>query len=387
MKTMNIGILMIAALVAAVLSACSSNNLVEDFKVDEYAIGFTPETQKTTKAGITPSEGDTDGKLALANAGGFYVWGWKTPKYDEFDESGTFIRTNWNWASTANGLYQVFDKQKVTGVKNTAGTAVEKWTYSPTKYWDRKCKYCFYAAAPAEKAAAEIKLVSVAGSTKVDDRIFEIKEVPSLSSADAAINDFVIDRNIHSESDGNKDYLNPVSFTFHHIMSKVVIKFKAGVDNCTFKVTEVKLSGYDNHKYDFVQTHKDNGTAANRAEWTIQSGASANKAGEAKFGLTSEFGNNVASNTSLPTEAEASNYWIMAPHKPGTITFTVSYTITYSDGKTDTFKNVTAQLMDQEWFTDCLTTYTLTISPKPIKFDVTSVSWTKYESQGVVIKQ
>ena len=63
----------------------------------------------------------------------------------------------------------------------------------------------------------------------------------------------------------------------------------------------------------------------------------------------------------------------MVPQAVENLTFTLSYTITYSDGTEEDFVAHAGKLEDQTWGTDTWTTYTLTVGPKPIEFDVTSV--------------
>ena len=56
-----------------------------------------------------------------------------------------------------------------------------------------------------------------------------------------------------------------------------------------------------------------------------------------------------------------------------TLTFTLDYTITYKGGATEDFKAHSGELTAQTWGTDTHTTYTITVGPAPIEFEVTKV--------------
>lgn len=386
MKIMNIRILMIAAMVVAILTACSSNEAIDPSRneLEDVLIDFSSETNKATRTTITTNKD-------LADAGGFYVWGWKAPTPSSPENDGQ-VGADVNWSTSTNtAIYQVFQKQNVTS--NTGdgayqvGTATN-WTYSPKKYWDRRANYIFYAAGPAGKegraAAADIELVFPEGSTNINEQLFQINGVPSLSSKDPLCNDFIIDRDIY-EKIGKEDYNKNVDFTFHHIMSKVVVKLKAGVPDCTITVTDLKATGWDNAKYDFLQERPTVPKEANKDEWKLPEGSVSNKAGLAVF-LDSTAGDEGISFSSDSEDAVVPTSYIMVPQEVSGLTFTVSYKITYSDGITDTFKNVEGTLTNQKWYTDCLNIYTLTISPQPIKFNVSSVGWTGNSDATIIVQ-
>lgn len=358
-KNSKIGILKLTAmLIAVMLTGCSGVDFVEEIELEEMPIEFSSTTQNTTRAAISNN-------AELATAGGFAVWGYKT-KTEGLD-----------WAN--NPCYTIFDNEKVYSNGNNGAYiegAATNWTYATKKYWDLKSTYCFYAAGPASGNTAGT-LTLVDGSS-ANDKHFEISGVSSMSSADdSKYNDFIITRQPVIRNGSNT--VDNVDFDFHHVMSKVALKFKAGIDDCTITVTDVKMSGWSTQKCNFTQSL--NYTAGeNTTEWSLPEGKSHNKAGVAAFQTTN------ATMTGLNSEAATSSYWIMVPQAVQNLKFTVSYTITYSDGITDTFENVEGTLTNQNWYTDCQTTYTLTISPKPIKFNVSSVTWTGNSDATIIVQ-
>lgn len=370
MKKFQIALLMIAAMISAVvLSGCSSSDFVEEIELEEVAIEFTSSTSNTTRSAIN-SESD------LAAAGGFDVFAYKAKI------EGSSV----NWS---NGWYNVFNGTNVTSTDNGSN-----WSYSNTRYWDTTCDYAFYAVAPhnsntslvyledgAEKSVADYK-------DKSDKLSIKIEKVESGRSTDTKTKDYLITRsavNRHGSNNSEK-----VNFDFHHVMSKVSVNLKAadGMTGCKITVKEVKMTGWSTQSCTFIQNST---TVPNNdlSEWHLpETVSSHNKSGNATFKFGGDDGVTFGKGQTTET-ASSADYWIMVPQAipAGQLKFTVSYTITYSDGVVESFTDVECVIPTaQNWWTDCHTTYTLTISPDPIKFDVTSVSGYGSQSSTVVVQ-
>lgn len=327
-----------------VLASCSNNDLKNDIQEIDTPIDFLGYTQKSTKAEITNEK-------ALALSGGFAVYGYK-------------YKTDlaWsNWESTTGNVIFKNVNVKTTAADADAETKADYvWTYDNKKYWDKTAAYKFYAIAPYE-ATPNYSLSA--------DGKFTISNVASgLASASK---DYVIDRVVNDVAATATH--DKVAFDFHHIMAKVDFKLKMsdGMANTdVVKVTSVKMSGWNNATGTFTQTKTD-GTWASLdcSEWALGTSV----AGDIEC---------VTAETTLSKTAAATNTntFIMVPQEiayvaatttdPASgLTFTIDYTV---NGEPFTAQSgIVAST--QTWGTDSHTTYTLTVGPQAIEFDVTSV--------------
>lgn len=329
-----------------VLSACSNNDLKNDIEEIETPIDFLGYTQNSTKAEIKNEK-------ALALAGGFAVYGYK------YKDGLTWS----DWSSTAGNV--IF---KNVNVKTTAtsGDSEEKndyvWTYENKKYWDKTSAYKFYAVAPYE---------GTPNYSISNDGKFTISSVASGLAANSK--DYVIDRVVNEVAinNGGNAYTK-VGFDFHHIMAKVDFKLKMSEsmdDADKVKVQSIKMSGWDNATGTFTQTKTD-GTWATLdcSEWVLGTTV----AGNVEV-LTVDDASKPIETALLTKTAEVlnTNTFIMVPQsfEADVLTFTIDYTV---NGEP-----FTAQVgkigSTQTWGTDSHITYTLTVGPKAIEFDVTSV--------------
>ena len=341
--------LMIAA-AAALVTACSSNDVFKEIEEQETSIGFYPIAGNVTRAAITGA--DNAARLAsLASAGGFKVYGYKTTDA---------------WAHAAT----IFNGTNVT----SANSGVD-WTYTGLRFWDKTATYNFYAVAPnAPTGGAAYDIED--DPTDADFGMITITGVASAKST--ASNDFLIDR------DGAKGELgsahtsttnNPVNIDFHHIMAKVSFALKSTLTSGTITVTNLTMKGWNSGVATFTQDKAITGAPASLVygEWAFTSNGSSeitlvgSGAGDATVALTC---------STSATATPLTDWYIMVPQSiaANTLEFTVTYTFDDGAGYTETFTDQPAKLTAiQTWGTDSHTTYTLDIKPAEIIFDVTSV--------------
>ena len=325
--------LFIIAATALVIS-CASNDVKNDI-VENNEIGFNANTYKTTRAEITDN-------AALANAGGFIVWGYKAKTQATMD-----------WTVEP---YTIFDGVNVTASANSGAYisgSETNWTYATKKYWDKNATYCFYAAAPYKASTYSVtgtndaKMISITGAT---------------SGLASASDDFLIARGGVKNRAGSNQTDN-VDFTFNHTMTKVDFLLKKGT-NVTgeVKVQSITMTGWDNGVGAFTQNSNSTPSGLDNSEWGIASTV----AGSVSI-LTGE-------TAALSTTAAklTSQDYIMVPQDiaADALTFTINYTV---DG--EPFNGHVGTIATaQTWGTDSHFTYTLTISPAAIEFDVVQVN-------------
>lgn len=317
-------------------AACSNNDVRNDIEENEVEIGFTSVQNKPTKAEITDN-------AALAAEGGFVVWGYKAK-----------TATPVVWTVDA---YTVFDAVNVYSSGN-GGAYISgddtNWTYATKKYWDKNATYCFYAVAPYNPTSG-----ATYGVTDAANNARMITITGATSGLASASDDHLIDRD--GVKDRNGATQTNVDFDFHHVMAKVDFKLvKSSSVKGTLKVQNVTMTGWKNGAGNFTQNSATNPTTLNASEWSI----SATTTGTAEVLKNAD--------TEVTTaDTYGTNTYIMVPQVIATdaLTFTVDYTI---DG--EPFKaHVGTISTEQTWGTDSHTTYTLTIGPKTIEFDVNSI--------------
>ncbi|MBR5159115.1 MAG: fimbrillin family protein [Bacteroidaceae bacterium] len=320
----------------AIFAACSSNDVKNDIQESNNEIGFDALTYKTTRAEITSNAN-------LASEGGFIVWGYKAKNQATMD-----------WTVDK---YTVFNGVNVTSSSGTYISGNEtNWTYTSKKYWDKNASYCFYAVAPSGGS------YSIAGATNNVMRI-TITGAASGDASAAGTKDYLISRAGVIDRKGT-DQSN-VDFTFNHVMAKVdFLLKKAATVTGEVKVQSITMTGWDGGNGTFVQTLTASpNNELSHTEWTIPNH------------------NTSASATVLSSETAAlgtdgakngTNTFIMVPQTiaADALTFTINFTV---DGEPFNAQvgHVTTQ---QIWGTDSHITYTLTIAPAAIEFDVASIA-------------
>ena len=318
------------AAAATIVAACSETDLVNPVYEAQNDIGFDYHVGKTARAEITNEE-------ALADAGGFVVWGWKTPT------------ANIAWASAT----PIFEGVNVFAQTVSGATT---WTYTNKKYWDKTSTYNFYAAAPVDPDHGAYSCTDAATG------MITITGVQSALAADS--DDFLIDRDGAKGISGDAPHAK-VGFDFNHVMAKVTLQLLSNDINegDVITVTELTMSGWNSNEGKFVQNASYAASTTNIGEWTLTDGT----AGTVTF--NKDGGYTINETTAVAVE----DSYIMVPQTVGTLTFTLNYTIKYSDNTTENFVAHVGELEDQTWGTDTHTTYTIKVGPQPIEFDVTSV--------------
>ena len=320
------------AAAATLFAACAETDVINDINEKESAlqeIGFDAFANKTTRAEITE-----EGILKQENYG-FKVWGYK-------------------------GVYTVFDGVSVTWRANETPA---HWGYDNIQYWDETATYNFYAVAPAD------------GNSSISDGKISINNVTSALAT--ASKDYLIDREGNTGVDGSKKEIQ--SFDFNHIMAKLsfVLK-KAESITGAVTVTSLKMSGWNNDIGNFTQSLVITPTDNSHGEWSFTN----DDVTPGTFSIIdSEFPLNQAAGN------KAENEYIVVPQTilynapvtddAGTVitpesglTFTISYKI----GAEEFNNQVGVITADQIWGTDTHTTYTITVGPAAIEFDVENVT-------------
>lgn len=317
--------------VAASFAACTQNEEIND-AISQQEIKFDQVLNKTTKAEITDED-------ALAEAGGFAVFGYKST--DAFVKNETTVFDNVN----------VYDDNGA-------------WKYTDKKYWDKTATYNFYAIAPYKSSAIY----------SLNDGKFTVDGVAS--GLATASEDYVIDRTPTDEcSISGAGTPSAVSFEFHHIMAKVSFAVKTTIADATIIVQNLTMTGWDAGEGKFTQS-KTNGTwnELNVSEWNIAVPL------EGSAILIGDGSGNADDITLSSTAQDLKDVYIMVPQVIAAkkLTFTVDYTI-----NGEPFTNQISALAEaQTWGTDSYTKYTLTIGPSAIEFDVDTVCDFCYTAPG-----
>ncbi len=314
-------------------AACAETDLVNEVNVEStpQAIGFETFANKATRAEIT-NVGDLQGV-------GFQVWGYKAPTATPMD-----------W----DDQYTVFNNVAVS-------YSSSKWGYADTQYWDRTSTYKFYAAAPSSASS----YYSIAPTTGM------ISITGAESSISTASKDYLIDRDGCTNVDGaytGTEHAD-VNFDFHHIMSKVSFKLKAAVPEAIV-VTRLVMTGWNSGNGNFVQTLTATPGAANEiSEWNIPTAGvgSVTLVGTGSSGTDAT----ITLNADMTTTSKITDEYIIVPQliAPNTLTFTIDFKI-----GDEVFSAQVGKLTSQQvWGTDAHTTYTISVGPDVIDFNVTNV--------------
>ena len=364
--------LMIAA-AAALFAACSSNDTFKNIETQESAITFNQAISKTTRAAIY---GSTDALTlkALADEGGFVVYGYKTLD---------------NWSTIAQDLFTVSGQ----GTRVQSGDNGSTWYYSPLRFWDKNGKYNFYAVAPygpSDGATYSINIASITDSENADysstsplnNKKFGFISITGAKSAKYTnSDDYLVARGGAENQLGSNHVSNntTVDFEFHHVMAKVDFKLKSTLTSGTIVVSGLKMVGWDNATSNFVQKTANTPNQLDKEEWTLGNTVVVTT-NDAIATLIPSSTNNQETSISLTCGGDAmslSDWYIMVPQsiQANSLKFYVTYSYTSTDGNySETFTNQEATLTSaQTWGTDSHTTYTLDIKPNAITFDVTSV--------------
>lgn len=332
-------------------AACAETDLVNEVNMEEApkAIEFESFANKTTRAEITG--------LTNLQTAGFQVWGYKYPSdativwedvYSEVEEDETpELVTKANYFTVFNGV-------DVSGAT---------WTYTGTQYWDENSKYNFYAVAP---------MAPKDGVTYDIDKGNIIIEGAS-SAKSTASDDYLIATAVTGQNGSDKGTVN---FNFSHIMSKISFKLVAGIEE-EIEVTSLKMSGWNVGTGTYTQ--------GNNSEWAI----TGNTTGALFLVGTDDATDETITLTTNAPEVAVQDAYIMVPQ---TITYVpyeaevkndsgetitaevpesgLTFTISYKIGEEVFTNQVGIVTSDQIWAKNTHTTYTITVSPAEIKFNV-----------------
>lgn len=329
-------------------AACAETDLVNEVNMEEApkAIGFDAFANKTTRE-IT--------SLTDLQAVGFQVWGYKYP-------SGATIVWENAFEGEGEDRVQTATKNAETIFDGVNATYSTTWGHDGTpQYWNDAYKYNFYAVAPQDPATGATYYIN-----KGDIAITGVASAKSTASADYLIATPVTEKN------GSDKGI--VSFNFSHIMSKISLKLKAGVAE-NIVVTSLKMSGWNNATGIFTQN--------SNQEWTFTEGEN-NTSGEYDFVGSGTSNTTLALNKDMETLSLVTDTYIMVPQTiaANTLKFTITYKIIRgvaddsenrpaNDLDDEVFTNQEGTLQtEQTWAKNTHTTYTITVSPAEIKFDI-----------------
>ena len=351
---------MIAA-AAALFAACSDTDTFKDVDTQESPIAFNQAINKVTRAYIEDKED-------LAGEGGFVVYGYKTLN---------------SWTSIAQDIYSA----QGTNVKSDDDGAT--WYYDNLRFWDKTGTYNFYAVAPYG-ASATYAINSTLGAS-----FGYITITGAASAKNADSDDYLLARggvlnelgSTHTSADND-----PVTFNFHHVMTKVMVKLKSTLNapNGHIKVTSLAISGWNSNNGTFAQNSASNpNNTLDISEWTIaaQNPLAGNFA-LVGTGCTDTEVLIKCDNTSAAANTKTvQDFCIMVPQAIATnqLTFTLDYTYYNDENATHTADNLTDDYSEsypaqvavvsgaQTWGTDACIIYTIDVKPASIDFDVNSI--------------
>lgn len=195
-------ILLSLASVTTILTACTSQEVIDESSIQGNAIGFENVVNKPTRAD-DPHQGVSLTKSTFDN---FYVFGYYTK--DGMD----------------NSAVQIFNTEEV---KLTNG----KWVYTNPRYWNPGCTYYFYAY-----SCGDLKLSNAYGTFSMD------MTGTTTEKRALVINGYLCDYRhqhdlIYAENEGivgkekpkngTATANQPVRFTFRHLLTMISASFKS----------------------------------------------------------------------------------------------------------------------------------------------------------------
>lgn len=220
--------LILAAVAALALSACSKNEIIETInKVpEEVAIGFSNYTPKT----LSKANGSYVSGATLVVDSTFAVYAWHTA------DTTTFLAAN------ASSVAPDFMNPAVVTWKDDK-TDGDGNTYTPLRYWpsgDNPNLLSFYAYYPYGANGLPEPNFS---ADNIGVYAFTAQSTPA-KMVDFLVADMVNDQ-YYGRTNLSPTYKGSVSFTFRHMLTKVQFRFKTtdDIDALTkVNVTEIKLN-------------------------------------------------------------------------------------------------------------------------------------------------
>ena len=357
--------LFIIAATALVIS-CSNNDLKNDIVQEEKPIDFANNyVGKKTK-----NAGEINSKQALEVDGNtIKVWGWKT--YNSTD------------TKVFNGIQVTYDEDDQTHSSSN-------WVYSPLKYWDMSASnYKFYAVAPYTSKFAIDDNTRIITCTGVDATQILSDNNGASKVTTSTAEDYLVAEKVDKAPKGNAAD-DDVSFTFSHILSKLIVKVKTSdnFNNSGNSYPQIKLTSLSVKIQGMCPNYTQNTTGAVSANDKWNGSA----AGVTTLSCFVADGTTVTDKLLTNAASEVASY-LVAPTATATdqaaaATFTgasaytasVEYDIYYSstEGDKEHFVATDKAISTLTSFVqNTSNTLTVTIDPKAIYFDVTSVTdWT-----------
>lgn len=257
----------------------------------------------------------------------------------------------WGTVSGNNNTVNIFNKANVTDDNNVGyGRA---WNCDQTEYWVPSCSYAFTAIADATSVTTgENDMPTAINYTVANDKDLLLSTATATTDASASPS------------------VNPVSFTFRHLLSKVFFTFRYGVEDNTkysFEITSVSISDLTAKGIYTLGTTVENGTwAADGTDVT-----------------TLSFGAGTANVTSAASTTSTLSHQVLPLTETAQIN--VTYDILYNGTKIMVGETQTATMTDQAFAQNTVYNINITLPAPgaPIQFSVTEVGGFAETTQDV----
>jgi len=276
----------------------------------------------------------------------------------------------WGWQTTSEGVTErLFQNQSVT-----FSASLDKWTYSPLKYWENKSTYRFYAYAPHASAdpgvtasidpnthAISITGVTLKGCNTIDSGV----PSPPANFGKVADIDWMLDRTGQSMAGTNR---SEVMFNMQHILSKLCVRVRRSTSFMPDSIISISIDSLKLGSFicqgDFVQS-LDNSSQILAPEW-------------APVDVLPRYSMTSAKHVSIPDSAVYVLESLLIPQAVSDDQYIrVWYNIGNSGGYINHIDNIFSL---KELFAgfEAGKSYviTVTIGPDPIKFDAGVQDWT-----------
>ena len=360
--------LILAAVAAVALSACSKNEIIPEVEESAPAISFgTYGPRSITKADTTNYVSGTE----LINNAEFDVWGWYTPNGTSFNGSNglQFFGSSAPWYTVT---YKTGGGKDTTGEANAYPDGARYWPTGDTPNW-----LSFYAYYPSNAGtitapAAGLGAFSfTAESTAAKQVDFMVADV---------VKDQVYGATNATSGDARK---GTVHLTFRHMLTKVQVKFKttqAIVDdaNTNIKVNSAKFGNINN-----------TGTLTSSYDGTTFGTAWSAVSGTAEYTIAVPADNLTA--TAANSGSDANDVFLLVPQtmlantEPAAQYITVTWTVTTDGVATQNTKKIYlddcfstdggSTPADIDWAKNNFVTYVITIAPNQILFTGAAAAW------------
>lgn len=382
--------LILAAVAAIALSACSKNEILETIdKVPEnQMVGFSSYTPKAiTKADANYYvDGSSVTNLVSGKTFGVYAWAITNTSTTPWSNGTLFDGT---------GAPEFMDNIPVTFNGATAGADGAANVYAagyysdgnPVRYWpsgDTPDGLSFFAYYPTDAEGLTLPANGLGATT------FVTRDTPA-AQIDLMVSDVVADQYYgHTNSAYSSGERGTVDFLFHHTLTKVQFKFKTDLTdaNTTVMLTKAQLQGVYNTG--ILTTSYTKGSTANAGSTAYTWGEPSNPV---NYYVTVNGTTPSTTNVTLSTSATtltAADAFLMVPQTiaAGQQKITLTWTVTTAGYTTTNTKVIDLNDIKNgdthiDWAKNAQVTYTITIGPKPIYFTATVDDWAT-ETNGTI---